>query len=395
MPYYPFGQDDVVRNSIKAYPRNSFFIYGGVVYYNERPFQTGSLSDNPNGVLHVPPGFVSLYEINVDRPANELVYPFITKNGSLTAFKTISTSEYNSDFQYGDVLTGSYPLSSSITRNYFSSPTQDRSRLEALKNTMNFYVSNSDHYSYTSNFGDGWDKDTQNTNLISIPSIFFGSQIKKGSLELNFYVSGTLVGTLKDERRNGELIQTGPQGSTGSGSVAGVALYNEGFLMLTGSWDLDDDHTERYLGPSTSPQAPAWIYFAVGAQDGVTIPSGQQKSAWTLDFRGTTKSQVVTMFANAPKGAINHSNNPTFVAYGHEETRITGSNYYVEKKDMELKNVVSSSYGDETPLFRKETYISKIGIYDENKNLIAIAKLATPVKKTEERDLTFKLKLDI
>ena len=33
-------------------------------------------------------------------------------------------------------------------------------------------------------------------------------------------------------------------------------------------------------------------------------------------------------------------------------------------------------------------------LYDENKNLIAIAKTATPVKKTEERDLTFKLKLD-
>jgi len=39
---------------------------------------------------------------------------------------------------------------------------------------------------------------------------------------------------------------------------------------------------------------------------------------------------------------------------------------------------------------------SKIGfsIVDENKNLIGIAKLATPVKKTEERDITFKLKLD-
>ena len=45
--------------------------------------------------------------------------------------------------------------------------------------------------------------------------------------------------------------------------------------------------------------------------------------------------------------------------------------------------------------FKKQTYISKIGIYDENKNLIGVAKLATPVKKTEERDLTFKLKLDI
>jgi hypothetical protein len=39
--------------------------------------------------------------------------------------------------------------------------------------------------------------------------------------------------------------------------------------------------------------------------------------------------------------------------------------------------------------------VSKIGIYDEDMNLIAVAKLATPVKKTEERDLTFKLKLDI
>ena len=36
-----------------------------------------------------------------------------------------------------------------------------------------------------------------------------------------------------------------------------------------------------------------------------------------------------------------------------------------------------------------------VEIYDKDKNLIAVAKLATPVKKTEERDLTFKLKLDI
>ena len=33
-------------------------------------------------------------------------------------------------------------------------------------------------------------------------------------------------------------------------------------------------------------------------------------------------------------------------------------------------------------------------MFDEDKNLIAIAKVATPVKKTEDRDLTFKLKLD-
>ena len=394
MPYYPFGQDDIVRNSIKAHPNVSFYIYGGVVYYNDTPYQTGSISDNINGVMHVPPGFISLYEYNVDRPDGGLIYPFLTKDGSLTSFKTITTGSFNSDFQYGDIVTGSYPLSASITRNFFSSSTQDRKELDALKNTMNFYTVNSEHYAYSSaNRGASWDKDTQKVNLISIPSIFYGSQIKKGSLELNFYVSGTIVGTIKDERRNGELIQTGPVGSGGSGSIAGVALYNEGFLMLTGSWDLTNgQHTEAY-NPSDSDTTPNWLKFAVGAQDGIAISS--QKSAWTLGFRGTSRTQVITMFANAPKGFVNHSNNPTFLSFSDSKQASSGTNFYIEPPSVSIKNIVSSSYSDETPNFNKETYISKIGIYDEDKNLIAIAKVATPIRKTEQRDLTFKLKLDI
>ena len=63
--------------------------------------------------------------------------------------------------------------------------------------------------------------------------------------------------------------------------------------------------------------------------------------------------------------------------------------------NLGIKNIVSSSYPDPTGSFQKTTYISSIGIYDEDKNLIAIAKVATPVKKTEDRELTFKLKLDI
>ena len=34
-------------------------------------------------------------------------------------------------------------------------------------------------------------------------------------------------------------------------------------------------------------------------------------------------------------------------------------------------------------------------IYDKDKNLIGIAKMATPVRKTESDQYTFKLKLDI
>ena len=68
---------------------------------------------------------------------------------------------------------------------------------------------------------------------------------------------------------------------------------------------------------------------------------------------------------------------------------------YKEHDKGIIKNTVRSPYPDPTGSFEKIVYISKIGVYDEQKNLIAIAKVATPVKKTEDRELTFKLKLDI
>ncbi len=100
------------------------------------------------------------------------------------------------------------------------------------------------------------------------------------------------------------------------------------------------------------------------------------------------------MFAHAPKGELNHSNNPTYVESGQQLEAVSSLTEYQESKQISIKNIVSGSFSDQTGSFQKETYISKIGIYDDDKNLIAVAKLATPVKKTEERDYTFKMKYD-
>ena len=62
---------------------------------------------------------------------------------------------------------------------------------------------------------------------------------------------------------------------------------------------------------------------------------------------------------------------------------------------MTITNINSASYADPTGSLKKTTYITKVGIYDDKKRLIGIASVARPVKKTEERDLTFKLKMDI
>tara|TARA_Y100000296_G_scaffold8137_1_gene9661 strand:- start:1055 stop:2266 length:1212 start_codon:yes stop_codon:yes gene_type:complete len=403
MAYKKFKSNDIFYNTLELHPECDFIIYDSKIYLNSRGAISGAFVTNAGDV---PTGHVSLYEINVDRGSHiSGAYPFITKDGTLSSFKTISSSSFHSDYNYGDKLTGSYPMSASIVREFFASTATSRTgsnnHITSLVNTLNYYQPMSNHYAFDGPLGD---KGKFDINLISIPSIIYGSQIKKGTVDLRFYVSGTLIGQLKDANRDGELIQVGPTDSTESGSVAGVVLYNEGFVLLTGSWNMatgpsSDFAGEKYTGAGVL--APKWIYFGAGANDGISS-ANVVSSSFGLTFKGTTNAQTITMLAHAQKGELNHSNNPTFRASGsnsglpsHNPTPTTSSIGYAEDSNLGIKNIVSSSYPDPTGSFKKITYISSIGIYDDKKNLIGIAKVATPVKKTEDREFTFKLKLDI
>ena len=561
-------------------------------------FTGGNSASDQQGLAAggVPAGYVSLYELNVDRVSGsstegqrdtgaampkltspDIIYPFIIKDGNNNRFRgtTLATIDntnvlYDESVQYGDLLTGSYPMSASIVKEYlainhveravveinekihgdgstlpsihpyvdeFGYPTKTElgPKIAALRNTLNSYIYLSPHYAYSSssyaNLGQGaapsvpgesinWNKARQEIGLISIPSIIYGREIEKGTVNLKFYITGTLVGELNDKDKNGELVQVGPAESPYSGSTAGVVLYNEGFILLTGSWDLtavatasaaefnftkapsnndaitvtnaagtekafkfttgnatvdgslhsdgisvnvgiggspsngganrfknavnnadiditatrssrvvtltqdvaglagntdivvDSDvanldptpskfaggiggvsapiHTEKYYGSTAT--APRWIDFAQ------TIATGSLQhmpsSSFELDFKGTTYTPVMTMLAHARKGHLNFSNNPTYIRHSQSVNPIAGSTKFREPPELEIKNTVSSSYQDFTASYKRQTYISKIGIYDAKRNLIGIAKVATPVKKTEDRDFTFKLKLD-
>lgn len=320
------------------------------------------------------------------------VYPFITKEGSLSSFKTTDTDSYNSDFQYGDIITGSnYQLTATLSSEHFLSgepvPAYPKSHLLALKNTLDYYKYLSPHYAFNSALGN---KRTQECRLISIPSIFYGKNIKKGSISCKWYVTGTLIAELQDIKRNGELIETyGPN----TGSVAGVALYSEGFLVLTGSWDLNDSYVDNFnIFETATTYAPKWFYFLTTGSEGDNIvPS----SSFDFSFDGVEEIPTITMFAHAEKGEFNHSNNPTFIEYGQEYIKTTSSMQFLENSENSIKNIVQVNYDEVEPSFEKTTFISKIGIYDEMGQLIGIAKLATPVRKREIDSIAFKLKLNM
>lgn len=444
---FRFNKADKIINLVKTYPKVSYYFYSGSAYYNNQYSLSGAFTSS---VLGVPSGYVSLYEQNVDRSgsinfadpslptvgnnprdpfgyavatgadptdyyqgSNPRYATFKVKDGTRINFKTVSTENFNTEDQMGDVLSQDYPLSASIQK-YFYAATDNKfvtsstdfstnvtttgsiTYLYALKNTLNHYAVVNPNYQVSSSVRDLTASVVANgatdVGLVTIPTILYGDTIKRGSLDLKFYITGTLVGQLKDENRDGNLIQTGPVGSTGSGSVAGVALYNEGFLVLTGAWALSDSHVEDYVDPGVSPVPPAWKYFAqtISASAPTT-----HSSSYFLGYSGSHKIPTMTLFAHAGKGDLNHSNNPTYLSRSATILLSTGSNGYYQNPEAAIKNVVSSSYPDPTGSFAKTTYISKIGIYDKNKNLIGIAKVAKPVKKSIERDFTFKLKLDI
>jgi len=390
MPYYKFKTKDILRNTLKTHPEYQFNINSGSIYLNNQYSISGAHVEN---VTMVPTGFVSLYELNIDRTSEDKIYPFITKDGNFDSIGTVTSAEYNTSFQYGNIIKGSYPLSASIVRERFGTGHGDNatSHITALKNTLNYYTYLSPSYEYSSSLGN---KSQQEINLISIPSIFFDSGIKPGSVDLKFYITGTLAARVTDTNKNGELIQvdgTDFAQENGSGSVAGVVLYNEGFLLLTGSWDIAPGQYD--FGDVT--RSGSWRDFAAGAGDDQDETLTGEVS-FEVKFKGTNEVSTLTMYAIAPKGQLNHSMNPTYKLYESASLAPTAtSSSYIEPRNIPMKNTVSSSFCNFSASFEKQTFISKIGIYDEERNLLAVANLATPVKKTEDRALTFKVKLDI
>ena len=396
MTFKRFGPHDVILNTLVTKPEISFLVHSGTVYYQYERSQEGNYS---NKIKHIPSGHLSLHEMNVDRPSGSLVYPFIEKASTRYAWKSISTSTFDDNFQflYGDTLKDSYPDSASLGRIYipsgveFSSSIGDnhenKKYISALKNPINFQDSLGSKISYGS-------LGTDEVNMLTIPGIFYGSSIEKGSIELEYFITGSRIGKVVDKFKDGRLYQVSGTAEHNNTQV-GVAIYNYGILILTASHNLHSSVQEKYFSTGSATAYPKWTNFATGApQFGEILDHGTcVSSSYTINFKGINKIPNLTMYAYSKLGKDNYSSNPTFTKVASDlQTTIT-PNHFSEPR-VENQQVNRSEYADQEDDYESTVYISKIGIYDKYKNLIAIATLANPVKKTEKRDFMFKLGID-
>jgi len=88
-----------------------------------------------------------------------------------------------------------------------------------------------------------------------------------------------------------------------------------------------------------------------------------------ITFNNSTEINSTIYFCRVPHNKFNYSANPTY---------LTGSK-------IRVKNV-----GSDTPI----SYITTVGLYNASNELLAVAKLSEPLKKTPENELTIRVRLD-
>lgn len=163
---------------------------------------------------------------------------------------------------------------------------------------------------------------------------------------------------------------------------AGILFYQQGIAVLdmkkafngnqiiTGSIDCVG-------GQSTTPISGAFIPdFVTSASidqilDHVATTRFGSGSTTTLTFQNNTKINSTLVFCRATADEFNFSSNPTY-------------------KDSDGKIVVIDTEGEDKAF----SFVSSIGLYDANEELLAVAKLSRPVEKNDEKDITFRVRLD-
>ena len=401
---YELKQNDVFQNTTIARPKYKFVLYSGSLFINDQVdngiYETGSIRI---GDLNLTP--TSDLTITTNLPSGFSKYI----NANIVTGSAISSFTLNREFVYkvGTTYNTDYTSTNTIFKFLSLKNSIDNRRDRAPSFDFDLYFNNNGlPQSKKNEIAAGTDASKaspkQSLNLLTYDNIFYGNQISPGSITASFYKDGDIIAQATDVHKNGELVEQ-INATQGTGSVVGFVLYEEGAIVFTGTGSLSTDE-EPYIQPTASSGTPVsddskWIHFG-SYQKIASSGNAITGSAYELEFKGTQPKETLTMFAYAPKNELNWSNNPTYLIQSGDNSKnqyidVTGSNIYMEKEDVYVKNIVSSSFSTYSASFDAVTYIRSIGVYDEDKNLIAVAKVANPVKKTTEQDYTFKLKLDL
>ena len=219
---------------------------------------------------------------------------------------------------------------------------------------VNFYLSGSSDDNYANQFNIGNDGSGYNTylskfydtgSIVFIPQNKFDEGIKRGTFQL---IDNETSAIIVDDS-NGNLYSTNATFSqsvsalSSSDNYVGNIFYDVGVVTLTETASFN------------------------GTKDYTEVTSGN----YTITYKGTTVINTYEWTCDTQPNELNNTTNATVYnsnGQGQLKDNLTGSNF--------------------------PTYVSEIGLYDDQNSLVGYARLSKPIPKSQVIPMKFLLRLD-
>jgi len=217
-------------------------------------------------------------------------------------------------------------------------------------------------------------------------------EIKKGTFTVTFLTGGTtgegipgpyLPLTISDYGATSSFKVNSPTGeygllytssaTPGTDSAVGHIYYQAGIAAITASI-FSNDPLNPTLFCGFGAQGGSYdvsSYQAVLSASNIqAFSDGLRNRLSSVQFNNTTELNSTIYFCRANVGDYNYSSNPTYLSAS--KIRVKG----------------------DIPFNQPVSYVTTVGLYSPNNELLAVAKLSEPLKKTPSNELTLRVRLD-
>jgi len=152
---------------------------------------------------------------------------------------------------------------------------------------------------------------------------------------------------------------------TPSSSACGLVFYQAGIAVVSSSVFIQDiSQANRPMNPAAETSTQLMVSGAISASC-----DALRRRVRNVSFNNTTELNSTIYFCRAGSNEFNYSSNPTYL-----------SSSQIRVKDVSTDDPVS--------------YITTVGLYGANNELLAVGKLSEPLKKTPADEYTLRVRLD-
>ncbi len=216
--------------------------------------------------------------------------------------------------------------------------------------------------------------------FINFARLLGKDELKKGTTTLSFLTGGrptslgsTSLLSISDHNAQNEFRINSPAGEYGilytssatpnTNSGVGHVYYQAGIAVLTASI------FDGEFGAPAATYETGSIQKVLSGSNITASCDGLRNRTHNMQFNNTTELNSTIYFCRASHNDFNYSTNPTY---------LTGSKIRVKQNSFDM------------PV----SYITTVGLYSADNELLAVAKLSEPIKKQPDTELTLRVRLD-